>query len=184
MFSLICALNKRLSKQSRGWWFGTPLWRHSNVFIVLAFLQATPWCHWALQYYQNHGWHFIHYFNFKNAFCLEQTQQHLRLQDTLQWRHNGCDGVSNHQCLDCLLRCRSTKASKLRITGLCGGDSPMTGEFPSQRTSNAENVSIWWRHHDNRGSTVPRSQRYMSLRELICSSAWYYNDVTMGVIAS
>ena len=26
--------------------------------------------------------------------------------------------------------------------------SPMTGEFPSQRTSNAENVSIWWRHHD------------------------------------
>ena len=25
MFSLICALNKRLSKQSWGWWFGTPL---------------------------------------------------------------------------------------------------------------------------------------------------------------
>ena len=22
------------------------------------------------------------------------------------------------------------------------------GEFPAQRTSNAENVSIWWRHHD------------------------------------
>ena len=33
MFSLICALNKRLSKQSRGWWFETPsrpLWRHHN----------------------------------------------------------------------------------------------------------------------------------------------------------
>ena len=31
MLSLICALNKRLSKQSRGWWFDTPsrpLWRH------------------------------------------------------------------------------------------------------------------------------------------------------------
>ena len=31
MFSLICALNKWLSKQSRGWWFETPLrslWRH------------------------------------------------------------------------------------------------------------------------------------------------------------
>ena len=25
---------------------------------------------------------------------------------------------------------------------------PVTGEFPSQMTSNAENVSIWWRHHD------------------------------------
>ena len=34
MFSLICALNKRLSKQSWGWWFDTPsrsLWRHCNV---------------------------------------------------------------------------------------------------------------------------------------------------------
>ena len=34
MFSLICALNKRLSKQSWGWWVGTPtrsLWRHCNA---------------------------------------------------------------------------------------------------------------------------------------------------------
>ena len=23
-----------------------------------------------------------------------------------------------------------------------------TGEFPAQRASNAENVPIWWRHHD------------------------------------
>ena len=23
----------------------------------------------------------------------------------------------------------------------------MTGEFPTQMASNAENVSIWWRHH-------------------------------------
>ena len=29
---------------------------------------------------------------------------------------------------------------------LCG-DSPVTGEFLAQRDSNAENVSIWWRHH-------------------------------------
>ena len=25
---------------------------------------------------------------------------------------------------------------------------PVTGGFPSQRASNAENVSIWWHHHD------------------------------------
>ena len=34
MFSLICALNKRLNKKSRGWWLETPLrslWRHCNV---------------------------------------------------------------------------------------------------------------------------------------------------------
>ena len=26
-------------------------------------------------------------------------------------------------------------------------NSPVTGEFPAQRVSNTENVSIWWRHH-------------------------------------
>ena len=71
---------------------------------------------------------------------------------TLQWRHNGRDGVSNHQPHYCLLkrlfRRRSKKTSKLRVTGLCVGNSPGTGEFPAQMASNAENVSIWWRHHD------------------------------------
>ena len=37
--------------------------------------------------------------------------------------------------------------SKLCVTGLCVGNSPGTGEFPAQMASNAENVSIWWRHH-------------------------------------
>ena len=35
----------------------------------------------------------------------------------------------------------------LRVTGLCVGNSPGTCEFPAQMVSNAENVSIWWRHH-------------------------------------
>ena len=69
----------------------------------------------------------------------------------LQWRHNGRDGVSNHQPHDCLLnrlfRRRSKTTSKLRVTGLRGGNSPVTVEFPAQRASNAENVSIWWCHH-------------------------------------
>ena len=45
------------------------------------------------------------------------------------------------------IRHRSKKTSKLRVTGLSAGNSPMTGEFPAQRASNAENVAIWWRHH-------------------------------------
>ena len=40
------------------------------------------------------------------------------------------------------------KTSQLRVTGLCVGNSPETGEFPAQMAGNAENVSIWWRHHD------------------------------------
>ena len=69
----------------------------------------------------------------------------------LQWRHYGHDGVSNHQHHDCLLsrlfRRRSKKTSKLWVTGLCAGNSPGTGEFHAQMASNAENISIWWRHH-------------------------------------
>ena len=42
---------------------------------------------------------------------------------------------------------RSKKTSKLRVTGLCEGNSPVAGEFPAQRASNAENVVIWCRHH-------------------------------------
>ena len=45
--------------------------------------------------------------------------------------------------------------SKLRVTGLCVGNSPGTGEFPAQMASNAENVSIWWRHHEGK-SKGPR----------------------------
>ena len=77
------------------------------------------------------------------VFCL--------LVNSLQWRHNGRDSVSNHQPHDCLLnrlfRRRSKKTSKLRVTGLCAGNSSGTGEFPAQMASNAENVPIWWRHH-------------------------------------
>ena len=65
---------------------------------------------------------------------------------SLQWRHNGLDGVSNHQPHHCLLSRLSKETSKLRVTGLCEGNSPGTGEFPAQMASNAENVSIWWRH--------------------------------------
>ena len=42
----------------------------------------------------------------------------------------------------------SKKILKLRVTGLCAENSPVTGEFIAQRASNAENVSIWWRHHE------------------------------------
>ena len=73
------------------------------------------------------------------------------LISSLQWRHNGRGSATNHQPHDCLLnrlfRRRSKKTSKLRVTSLCAGNSPGTGEFPAQMASNAENVSIWWRHH-------------------------------------
>ena len=87
-----------------------------------------------------------HSANFKRKHQTVLFQHH-----TLLWRHNGRDSVSNHRPHDCLLnrlfRRRSKKTSKLHATGLCAGKSPGIGEFPAQMASNAENVSIWWRHH-------------------------------------
>ena len=89
--------------------------------------------------------------------CSRPSSQFISLQMcfskvlSLRWRHNGCDSISNHQPHHCLLnrlfRRRSKKTSKLRVTGLCAGNSPGTGELPAQMASYAENVSIWWRHH-------------------------------------
>ena len=83
-------LNKRLCKQSWGWWFETllcPLWRHSN---------DKPY------------------------------KKHI----PLQWRHNERNGVSNYRCLDCLVK-------RLFRHRSLAANSPVTGEFPAQRTSNA-----------------------------------------------
>ena len=43
---------------------------------------------------------------------------------------------------------------KLRVTGLCEVNSPVTGEFPAQRASNSENIFIPWRHHEKRQHLV------------------------------
>ena len=78
-------------------------------------------------------------------------QDHTRRHIALQWRHNGRNGVPNHQLQHCLLNRlfghRWKRTSKLRVTGLCAGNLPVTGEFPAQMAIDAENVSIWWRHH-------------------------------------
>ena len=83
--------------------------------------------------------------------------------------------VWNHQPRDCLLNClfrrRSKKTSMLRVTGLCGGSSPGTGEFPAQMASNAENVSIWWRHQACKHiflTCILRSFKRLNLKDHTC----------------
>ena len=70
----------------------------------------------------------------------------------LRWRHNGRECVSNQQPRHCLLNRlfgrRSKKTSKLRVTGLCAGNSPGTGEFPAQMASNSEYVSISYKYNN------------------------------------
>ena len=94
---------------------------------------------------------------------------------SLQWLHNGRYCVSNHQPHDCLLRRRSKKTPKLGVTGLCEGNSPVTGEFPAQRASNVENVSIWWRYHVT--GTKHNKARIMSMHLVlycICHATMSY----------
>ena len=67
--------------------------------------------------------------------------------------------------LNRLFRRRWKKTSKLHVTGLCARNSPATGELPAQNASNAENVSIWWRHHvmiPGISSRRPRPRRNLS----------------------
>ena len=55
---------------------------------------------------------------------------------------------------------------ELRVTGLCAGNSPGTGEFPTQMASNAEYVIIWWRHHDSPCSLVYWANNTIGARSL------------------
>ena len=82
------------------------------------------------------------------------------MRDGILWQCHYSDGITNamtsqitmqpHDCLlNRLFRRRSKKTSKLRVTDLYWVSSPVTDEFPAQRAINAENVSIWWRHHGN-----------------------------------
>ena len=65
----------------------------------------------------------------------------------LIWRHNGPDGVPNHQPqTQPFVHGTDKKTSKHRASGLCAGNSPVTGEFSAQRAGTAENISIWWRN--------------------------------------
>ena len=69
------------------------------------------------------------------------------------------------------------KDQSFAFTGLCAGKSPGTGEFPAQMASNAENVSIWWRHHDIRR---PNSQR----SHTTCCLSYSVNTVAANALAT
>ena len=89
-----------------------------------------------------------------------------------QWRHNERDCASNHRRLDCLLnrlfKRRSKTIPKLRATCFYEVKTPVTGEFPAQRASYAENVSIWWRHH----ATSTKLQQNTCTRNLCANFLW------------
>ena len=99
---------------------------------------------------------------------ITQAVRLLSLSETLL----GCRYVPGHYC-DVIMGAMASQITSLTIVystvhsgpderkhqssallAICAGNSPVTGEFPAQMASNAENVSIWWRHHVMRRLTV------------------------------
>ena len=125
-------LNKWLSKQPWGWWFETLSWslsRHCNDFIdtnlVISRSNITRyWKHLRATY----GVVFSEFFGEKIP------------------RDNYNDVIMGAIASQ-ITSLTIVVSRKLRVTGLCAENSPVTDEFPAQMASNAENVSIWWRHH-------------------------------------
>ena len=94
----------------------------------------------------------------------------------LQWHHNGRNGISHRRRLDCLLsrllRRRSKKTAKPASLVFVRGINRW------QRASNAENVSIWWRHHGSRRVDVDRCSSLIPDLLMICSGEYYGVCVT------
>ena len=129
-----------------------PSW--GNMFIVLEPVVhlwiselTTPGHHEFIRFHP--GGHYWDYY-----FCaLPSSQVNVT---PLRWRHNGHDCVWNHQppdfLLNRLLRCRSKKTSKLRVTGLCAGNSPGPVNSPHKwlvmlKIMTSSCLSRWWHHH-------------------------------------
>ena len=124
-------------------------WMVSLGSVLLKMITNVYWCMFCCC----HGHHFKDHIV---AFGVDADADILSgAWQSLKWRHNRRDGVSNHHPHDCLLnrlfRRRSEKAPKLRVTGLCAGNSPV-----------AENVSILLRHHG--GNTIHLIQCLPMLR--------------------
>ena len=71
------------------------------------------------------------------------------------------------------------KTSKLRVTGLCEGNSPVTGEFPAQMASNAENVSIWWRLHGKRSMIAAHEAGTGALYTWLTTDPWNLTEAVV-----
>ena len=69
----------------------------------------------------------------------------------LRWRHNGRDwhlkSPASRLFTQPFIQTQIKENIKALCHWLCAGNSSGTGEFPARMASNAENVSIWWRHH-------------------------------------
>ena len=90
---------------------------------------------------------------------------------TLLWHHNEHDGVSNHQPHDCLSN--RSFGRKYKTNMKAPRHWPVTGEFPSQKASNAKNISIWWLHHVSPGFVLRYTYKGpIKLSDILHTKSW------------
>ena len=169
--------HNRNQGHSRFWCVKCPYFKASTWYYIVNYFKH-PWYIWPAQDDMRVAYVLMPYMRqaistYHADECDNTCKNNIIPVDPLQWRHIERDGVSNHQSMDCLLNSlfkrRSKKTSKLRVTGLCKGNSSVTGEFPSHRASNAKNISIWWRNLvSNKDITS-----YNATERFILSKQWY-----------
>ena len=128
-------------------------WKYS----VLSFLKNTSIqmlkIYWATDYQYNMSIIWLEFRQFSSYWLILRLVPSIKtpltesITMTYQWAQWHLKSPVSRFLLNRLFRHIWKKTSKLHVTGLCVGNSPVTGEFPPQRASNAENVSIRWHHH-------------------------------------
>ena len=97
---------------------------------------------------------------------------------------NEHDGVSNHQPYDCLLnrlfRRRSNKTSKLHVTGLCAGNSPVTNLRPTLQQGPKIPFVIFNNNKTKLQGTHPLLSKLLSLNLTHCGLVTPYGDIDTG----
>ena len=162
----------RLSKQSRRRWFETPscsLWRHCSDKTTAAqklctyrangglahkihSRKYTHGCFPVVSFYDDSLYYiyiciYIHIYSVQRYFTCTGVAKHITV--TSLWARWRLKSPASRLFVQPLIRHRSKEASKFRVTGLCWGNPSVAGILldSPQKASNAENVSIWWRHH-------------------------------------
>ena len=123
---------------------------NDNLDSIYSYWYGNIQCTWICARYADVHWNKKSSDNWKYNIVGDTRETMVLLESTwhlwgvLQHRQQ----VAIFHCLfNCWFKRRSKKTSKLHVTGLCAWHSPVTSVFLAQKASNAENVSIWRRHH-------------------------------------
>ena len=137
------SLNKRLSKQSWGWWFEAPprpLWRHFNDFTMITWIKGgvinDAFLHWLNTDSERMKWS-THELWLRLWFTIEITSWWAR------WR---LKSPTSRLFIQKFVQAQIKEIIKAPSHWPLWGEFTGDGEFPAQKASNVE--TIWWQFVD------------------------------------